>query len=284
MRTTQERGVVLLITLVMMLVLSGLALASAIFSQHSVLTGQSQLLDKQAFFIAEAGWQRARQALAAGTWQAAVSPGNAYTESFGAGTYTVTIVDQSAPATQNGSTTYTLTSDAYVPNSTTPAARRTVVEDNTDATATNTNQSLTAAATASTEASGQAATKANDGSVSASSYWQANTAGSGQWLKLDYTASPPTLDTFILYEKSNITGITVEYSNDNSSWSSPSGVSVTNSGTTWTATFTAAAHRYFRATFTASGAGKKVSVKEWESYSGAARTATLSQGTFTTSW
>ena len=93
----------------LMLVLSGLALAVGVLGHNSLVSGGSQLLDKQAFYVAEAGWQRARQQLVAGNWTAASSPGNTYTESFGAGEYRVTIVD-------NGDGTDTITSEGYVPS------------------------------------------------------------------------------------------------------------------------------------------------------------------------
>ena len=79
-KTSQQRGAALFLTFLVMLVLSGLALAVGMFSRNSMQTGTSQLLDKQAWYIAEAGWQRARQALSVGTWAAASSAGNTYTE------------------------------------------------------------------------------------------------------------------------------------------------------------------------------------------------------------
>jgi len=117
-----DRGFVLLATFVMMLVLIGLALAAGIAAQNSVVIGRSTLQDQQAFYVAEAGWQRARQAVTAGTWTAGVAPDNAqYTESFGAGQYQVTVTD-------NGDSTYTVSAEGYVPNQTTVLAKRKVVE------------------------------------------------------------------------------------------------------------------------------------------------------------
>ena len=90
-RSSATRGVALLVTFLLMLVLSGLALAVGVFSHNSLVGSKAELLDKQAFYIAEAGRQRARQALVASTWLAAAAPGNTYTESFGTGEYRVTV-------------------------------------------------------------------------------------------------------------------------------------------------------------------------------------------------
>ncbi len=268
------RGAVLVITFIMMLVLAGLALAVGVFSQNSLLTGKSQLLDKQAYYIAEAGWQRARQTISAGTWVGSTT-GTTYTESFGAGEYSVTITTNSA------GDDYTVVSSGYVPSQSAYVARRQITEDSLGATISNgTNYSLTATATASSASSGHAATSANDNDNS--TYWQANVGGNGEWLKMNYGASPATLNKIIILEKSNIAGITLEYSDNDSTWSS-SGVTVTNSGSTWTATFTPIAHRYFRATFTSSGASHKVSVKEMQGYN-ATVTLDTTNTDVTTTW
>jgi len=274
MRRHNTRGAILLVTFLLMLVLAGLALAVGIFAQNSLATGRSQLMDKQAFYIAEAGWQRARQAITAGTWVGSES-GTAYTESFGTGEYSVTIA-----ANADGDE-YTITSSGYVPTQSAYVARRQLVEDKVSASINNgTNYSLTATPSASSSSSGHAATSANDNDTG--TYWEANTKGSGQWLKMDYGASPAPLNKIIILEKSNITGITLEYSDNDSTWSS-SGVTVTKSGSTWTATFTPMAHRYFRATFTSSGATKKVSVKELQAYNATVTLATTDTDV-TTSW
>jgi hypothetical protein len=285
----EERGATLLITFMMMLAVSGLAVAVAIFARNSQLTGQSQLLDKQAYYVAEAGWQRARQALSAATWQAALSSGTTYTESFGAGEYSVTLVDEEATLTENGDAEYTITVGGYVPTIASYAARRQIIEDDLDATVTNTNHSSTATASASSSNGSHTAGEANDDAdltdTDPEGYWEASTNGSGQWLKFEYTASPPTLNKLYIDEHDRIDGITVEWSDDNSAWSTPSNLSVVETTSKkWTATFDAMAHRYIRLTFTASGSSRKVSVDEWYSYHTASRTATLSHGDFTTSW
>jgi hypothetical protein len=268
-----ERGAALLLTFLLMLVLSGLALAASTFSRNSQVTVSSQLLDKQAFYIAEAGWQRARQALAAGTWAAATSPGNIYTESFGTGEYKVTIVD-------NGSGSYTITSEGYVPNQTTTAAKRKLVESSISvSTSSGTNLSLSATASASSSNGDNLPALAKDELTS--TWWEAGDSGSGSWLAMDYTTAT-TLNQIIVKEKNFIDALTVESSDDASAWSVVSGLSVVESPSkTWTATFTATSHRYFRARFTDVPTSKKASVTEMESYGSS---FSLGTGSVTTQW
>ena len=269
-----KRGAVLFITFFMMLILTGLALAAGTFSHNSVAGGKSELLDKQVYYIAEAGLQRGRQALAAGTWAATPSPGTAQTESFGGGEYQVTMVD-------NLDNTYTITSQAYIPSQANTIARRQLQEASVSVTVTNTNLSLAATAAASSVNDSHTANKANDDDLS--TYWQAGVNGNG-WLSMDYS-SATTLDKIVVKEDANITGVSVEWSNDNSSWTTASGLSVVESPSkTWTCTFTAASHRYFRAAVSASSS-KKPAVKEMQSYNTASGTVTFSgHGTVTTQW
>jgi Tfp pilus assembly protein PilX len=268
-----ERGAALLATFLLMLVLAGLAMAVGIFGHNSVVGGRNQLQDKQAFYVAEAGWQRARQALVAGTWAAAASPGNTYTESFGAGEYVVVIVN-------NGNSTYTITSSGYVPNQTNAAARRRIVESELSvSTGTGSNLSLTASASASSSNGTNTPAKANDGSTTTN--WESGTNGSGSWLAMDY-GSATTLNRIFIDERNFIDGITIEYSDDASSWTTVSGLSVVESpAKNWTCDFTAASHRYFRAVFTAFPSNKKVAVDEMESYS---TSMSLGAGSVTTTW
>ena len=268
-----KRGAALFITFLMMLVMTGLALAVGVASHNSVVGGRSQLHDKQAFYIAEAGWQRARQALNADTWFAAVSPGNSYTESFGAGEYVVTIVD-------NGSSRYTVTSEGYLPSQSSPLVKRKIIESSIPVTGTpGTNLSLAATPSASSSTGSNTASKANDGSLSTK--WQASNQGSGEWLKMDY-GSATLLSKIVIQEDASIDGLTIEYSDNNSSWTAPSGLSVVESPSqTWTATFPKISHRYFRARFTDVPSNKKASVNELQTYN---ETFTFSQGAVTTQW
>lgn len=266
-----RKGAALLLTFLMLLVLAGLALAVGTAAHNSMVGARSQLQDKQAFYIAEAGWQRARQALAAGTWMA----GNTYTESFGAGEYEVTITD-------NGDDTYTITSEGYTPTQAAYTARRQVQELEVDAALSNTNYSLAATASASSSNGGDTPDKANDGDTG--THWKAGTKGSGEWLAMDL-GSAILLDRIIIEENSNINGVSIESSSDGSSWSTVSGLSVTESPSkTWTADFTDTTARYFRAVLTASGSGKRVSVEEFESYNTANQSVSLDTGDFVTTW
>lgn len=274
MRASSERGIALFMTFLLLLIFAGLAAAIGIFAHNSQATGKAALLDQQAYYIAEAGWQRTRQALVAGTWTAAASPGNSYTESFGAGEYAVVIVD-------NGGSSYTITSSGYVGNAMAYASRRQVVEDALSVTVSDgTNYSLTATATASSTNGSNTASKAKDGNTGTK--WEAGTNGSGQWLKMDH-GSATTLDKIVVLEDDRINGVTIERSSDNSSWTTASGLSVTESPSkTWTCTFTEAAYRYWRATFTASGSSRKVAVQEMQDYN--STLSSLGTGEVSTTW
>jgi len=276
-----ERGAAMLLTFLMMLVLSGLALAAGVFSHNSLVGSKSQLLDQQAFYLAEAGWQRARQQLIAGNWTAAASPGNTYTEDFPpapatkVGEYRATIVD-------NGSNTYTITSEGYVPSQSAAVAQRQMTVSSISVTVSNgTNHSLSATASASSSNGSNTPNKANDGSTS--THWEASTKGDGEWLRMDFGGSPPTMNKVVIEEKNNINGVTIEWSDNGSSWSAPGNLSIVESPSkTWTATFTVDSRRYVRATFTASGSGKRVSVEEMESYNSSL--SALGNGSATTQW
>jgi len=256
-----ERGAALLLTFLMLLVFAGLALAASVASHNSLLIGKAAVADWQASYVAEAGLQRARQALVAGTWSAAASPGNTYTETFGAGEYSVTIVD-------NGGDDYTITSEGYVPSEANPAAQRQMVEDGIAVTVSDgTNLALSATASASSTNGGNVASNAKDGDNGTK--WEAGTNGSGQWLAMDLGSSL-SLNKIVVEESNRIDGVSIEASDNGSSWSAVSGVSVVEDpNKTWTATFTAVSHQHFRAVFTASDSDKKVSVKEMECYSSA---------------
>jgi hypothetical protein len=275
-RAPDNRGAVLLLTFFMMLVLSGLVTAVGVYSHHSQLTARSQWLDRRALYIAESGWQRARQALAAGTWAGTVSPGNTYTESFGGGEYSVTVVASSSCAS---SCNYAITSSAYVPNQTSPLARRQVAESAVPVTVTlGTNFSLAATASASSSNGGN--TPANAKDANSATRWEAGTNGAGSWLAMDY-GSATSLNRIMVDEHANITNLTIEYSDNGTSWSAPAGLSVSNSSTTWTANFTPESHRYYRARFTGVPSGRKASVREMRSYT---TSVSLSTGDVTSQW
>ena len=263
---TSRRGAALFLTFLMMLVLVGLAIAVGVFSKNSLTTGQSQLLDKQAFYVAEAGWQRARQQLGDAVWNVSSCPsGTPCTESFPTsspiGEYQVTIT---------GSSPYTITSTGAVPTTASPLAQRQMIEGGVTVTSSLgvTNLSLSATALASSSNGSNTPAKANDGL--GNTQWEAGTNGNDSWLGMDFTTAT-ILGKMVVNEKNFIDGVTIEFADvspDNpSSWTTASGLSVVESPSkTWTATFTAASHRYFRARFTSVPSGKKASVTELESY------------------
>lgn len=276
MRLLLRRGSVLLLTFLVMLVVAGLVAAVGGFAQGNLQSACAQWLDRRAYYIAEAGWQRARQALASDTWFAAVSPGNTYTESFGGGEYSVTIVSSNACTS---SCDYTITASAYIPNQANAVARRQMVETDLSVTVTaGTNYSLTATASASSSNGGNTSDKAKDGDNGTK--WQAGTNGPGSWLSMDY-GSAATLDRIIVREDANITNLTIEYSDNGSTWTAPGGLSVSASGSTWTCNFTSTSHRYFRVRFTGVPSGRKAAVKELESYN---ISVSLATGDVTTLW
>lgn len=250
-RRARQRGAILLLTFLMMLVMAALATAIAVFAQVGMASGRAQLLVAQARYVAEAGWQRAREAIVAG--DATCSGG--CTESLGAGQYQVTVT---------GSGPYTITSDGYVPSAANPQARRRTVESSVPLNNTSTNQSLAATASASSSQGGNTPDKANDGNTG--TRWRAETEGSNEWLTMDY-GSLMTLDRIVILERDNIDGLTIELSSDASAWTTVPALSVVESPSkTWTATFASARKRYFRARFTSVPVGQRASVEEFQSF------------------
>ena len=267
----RERGVVLFTTFLLLLVLAGLASAVGVLAHNSTIGGRTQLHDRQSFYLAEAAWQRGRQAMAAGTWTAAASPGNTYTESFGPGEYDVTLVD-------NGDGTRTITADGYLPSKSATVAKRRIVEASLPANNTSTNQSLTATASASSSQGGNTPNKANDGNTGTN--WRADTTGSGEWLAMDYGSGLITLNKIVVLEHDNIDGLTVEMSSDGSTWTAVPELSVVESpAATWTATFASVREQYFRARFTSVPSGQRARVDEMQSFAPA-----YGYGSLRTSW
>ena len=273
MRNT--RGAALLLTFFLMLILTSLALAVGLFAQNSVVTGNSQLLDWQAFNVAEAGAQRARQAFAAGTWTA----NSTHTEVFPPptatplGEYSVTI---------SASSPYTITSDGYLSSIAAWVTRRRVTLSSVT---TSTNLALNphVMATASSSNGSRTPERARDNSTSTD--WRANTTGSGQWLTFNFQTAT-TVGQLVIDENQNITGVTVDWSDDGSTWTAGPAATVSGSGNnqTYTVTFSPdVVHQYFRATFTASSGSSRVGVDEMTA-TNSAGTLSLSQGTFATQW
>lgn len=257
-------------TFLMMLVLIGLAIAVGLLSYSAQTGGKSRLVDQQALYLAEAGLQKARQQLVSGGQ--AVGWGESDV-AFGAGTYTVTTTD-------NGDGTYTINAQGYVPNRTTPVAQRQLTERNIVATTSNgTNLSLTATASASSSQGSDVPSNAKDANLTTK--WRAGSKGSGSWLSMDY-GSASTLDKIIIKEDDNIDGLTIEWSDNGSSWTAASGLSVVESPSkTWTATFSESSHRYFRTLFTSVPSNQRAQVLEMESYN---VSVSLGTGTYSTQW
>jgi hypothetical protein len=270
--------VLLLLVFVLMLMLAGVAAAAAVSSRNSLTTGRAALADQQAFWIAEAGWQRARQALTAGTWVGAEDPGTTYTESFGAGEYSVIIT------TNDDADEYTITSSGYVPSASAAVARRQITEGDVDATVTTgTNYALSADASASSSNGADVAANANDGDNGTK--WEAGTNGStstSPWVALNLGSSPPSLDQMVVKEDKNVDDVTIEWSDDNSAWAVAGGLTVDESSETWTARFTEMTHRYVRARFT-EPSGKKAKIKELQAYN-ASITLDTTNTDVTTQW
>lgn len=240
-----------MLTFLMMLVMAALATAIVVFAQAGMASGRAQLLVAQARYVAEAGWQRAREAIVAG--DASCSSG--CTESLGAGQYEVTVT---------GSGPYTITSDGYVPSAANPQGRRRVAESAVPLNNTSTNQSLTATASASSSQPGLPASRVNDDNTG--TIWRAETTGSNEWLAMDY-GSLMTLDRIVILERDNIDAMTIELSSDASTWTTVPALSVVESpALTWTATFAAARKRYFRARFTSVPVGQRAGVEEFQSF------------------
>lgn len=262
-----------MLTFLVVLVLTGLALAVGVFGHNSIMTGRTQWLDRQAMSLAEAGWQRGRQAFAEDVdgWGADTSN----TETFGPGQYTVAISAESP---------YTIISTGYVGTTSNYQARREIVESNvTRAAAGSSNSATSATASASSTHSSSSVANANDGSTSTT--WRADTQGSGEWLRLLF-GSDPNLNRIIIREEQYIAGVNIQSctSSDTSSCSTVSGLSCSESGTTWTCNFTTPSGDplYYRAVFTATASNRRVEVQEMESYNTAATGYTLNDGTFGT--
>ena len=82
-----------------------------------------------------------------------------------------------------------------------------------------------------------------------------------------------------------MTSVSIEWSDDNATWTTANGLSVVESPSqTWTCTFTPAMHRYFRAAISAAS-NKKPGVNEMESYNTTGSTITFTgKGQTTTQW
>ncbi len=258
-----KRAVALVFTFMLLAALTSVAVAFFAMTSDEIRSTGAGLNDIKAFYIAEAGRARARWALTTGGESVGWGEPDI---SFGNGTYTVTTVD-------NGDSTYTITSEGYIPDDTAPIAKRRVIERDIPVSTDSTNLSLAATASASSEQGGSTADNANDGD--SGSKWKSS-VNNGSWLKMDF-ASSTTFDR-IVYDGSKIDSYTIEYSDDDSSWSGVSGAVEAPAGTV---NFDSSSARYLRFSVN----GNRPEVNEFESYDIAGgEDTTLGQGTFVTSW
>lgn len=264
-----EKGAVLILVFVMLVGLSGLAFAFVTMVTDETRSTGAGLRNMQAFYIAEAGLAKARWALTAGEetvpWSEADTP-------FGGGTYTVNAADDNG----DGSVT-TITSEGYIPDDTSPLVRRQVIEEDiTIGSGTLTNRSLAATISASSEKFPQnPATNANDGD--GGTKWKAGSKNDA-WLKLDFGSS--TTFTGVVYTGNNINSVTIEYSNDDSSYNGVT-TPVVSGGTV---NFDSASGRYLRFSMDVDS-NRTAEVDELEVYDvNEVVSPALGQGEFSTTW
>ncbi len=258
-----KKGAILIIVFIMLVGLSGVALAFLTLTGDEIKASGTGLWNMQALYIAQAGLAKARWALTEA--EETVGWGESGV-AFGEGTYTVTTVD-------NGDSTYTITSEGYVPNGTNPLAKRRVIEKNIPVTpASENNLSSGATVSASSEQGINTVDKAIDGQ--SKTRWRSNVSN-GSWLKLDFAG--PTVFNWIVYTGSSIDLYTLEYSDDDSVYSAVTNAVESPAGTV---SFDSVTARYIRFSVN----GNRPAVNEFETYNGAAVGVSLDRGKFSTSW
>jgi len=225
----RQRGAALLLTFVLMLALSSIGLAVGTLGHHSVLTGRTQLENFQVAAIAEAGLARARREFTTG----GQAPGwSASDVAFHVGTYTVTTTD-------NGNGTSTIMSSAYIPNVTSPVAKRRIREKNVPVTAGGTNIAIGSTATASSYTGQNTPAKAVDND--AGTRWRCAT-GNGCWLALDFGTNKVLTKTDYDEQGNKIVDYSIEISRDGTNWETVRGLSKSGD----VATFDKVTARYVR--------------------------------------
>lgn len=259
-----NHGLVIVFVLIVFVALVSVAAAFWYMMNSDMKSSGRTLADAQAFYIAEAGRAAARQAITTG---GQAVPWTATNVSFGGGVYTVSAVYSDAPTNQH----VTITSDGYLPSSTSPIAKRRVVEKSILYSATGINLSLAASATSSPYQGQNVPAQAIDGILTTG--WVSSVKASS-WLQLDYGSAKTLARVNIMGNK--ITSITVQYSNNGTSWTTVS------TGPLGTQTFTSVSARYLKLVIT-SGANEKAQVDEYMSYSAASATPTLDKGPSVTS-
>jgi len=257
-----KKGVILIFVLLILVALMGVALAFWYAINSEIKSAGVGLANAQAFYIAEAGRAKARQALTTGGQTLPYTETNA---PFANGTYTVTVVYSDPPTNEH----VIITSNGYVPDSTKPVAQRQVVEKNISFTdeggAGGTNLSLDATANASDK--DNQADKANDGKQNTS--WKSNNAGSF-WISMNFGAQT-NFNKIVIYG-SNTGSHVVQYSNDGIAWTNVANPVESPAGTI---KFSAVSAGHMRLSFS----GTKPQINELETYGG----ASLGQGKFSSS-
>jgi len=257
----KEKGAILLFVFVILVGLTGIVIAVLAIASYEIKSASTGLLNMQAFYIAEAGWAKARWALT--TEEEAVGWSET-DEAFGKGTYTVTTTD-------NGDYTYTIVSEGYIPDDTTPIARRRVTEENIPIGG---NLSLSATTSASSEQGTNVASNANDGSTATK--WRSDVRN-GSWLKLDF-GSEKSINMVIIVGASKISSFSIQYSYNDVAWNN---VDNPVEAPAWTVTFDALdpAARYLRINVN----GNRPEMGEFQSFGGGSGVV-LGQGAYATSW
>lgn len=272
-----RRGVALLSAFIVMVTMSTIALAFLNMVNDDIKRIGAEQGDLQACYIAKAGMAKARWAL---TTNGQVVGWGETDTAFGTGTYTVT-------TTNNGDNTYTIISAGYVPNATNPIAKRRVEERSMSvSTASLTNLSLGATASASSYKGSHTPDKANDGSTN--TQWRVDgtpSVGNPQWLAINLGSSQ-TFNRVVFDEKDvgQITAYQIQYSANGSSWSAVSSAVASRVGTVTTVDFAAVTVQYHRIYITAS-TDPDPKIREFQSYNtNQAVSVTLGQGKYVTTW
>lgn len=209
-----ERGAALLVVFFLMLTLSGVGLAVAVFAHNTVLAGRTQLEGAQVQAVAEAGLARARRELTVGGQAIGWSASDV---AFSVGTYTVTTTD-------HGDGTSTITSSGSIPTASNPVARQRVRERNVPVTAAGTNIALGSTASASSSAGQNTPANAVDGAVN--TRWRcADEQGVGCWLALDFGTNNVFTQTDFDEQGNKILDYNIEISRNGTTWEAARGLS-----------------------------------------------------------
>lgn len=203
-----KKGYVLLLTFVVLIGLSGVAIAFLTMFSNEMKMISTELQDAQAFYLAEAGHAKARWALTTG---GQIVGWGETREPFGTnkGEYVVTTAYSDPPTNQH----ITIVSEGYIPAySATPLAKRRVVESSIPLTGSN--LSLGSVATASSSQGSMTPEKAIDGD--AHSKWKSDVKDAWSWLSLDLGGAKSFNRAVI--SCSSVNAYSLQCSDNGSSW------------------------------------------------------------------